>query len=44
MLDFFQILTALYQILMNLANLPWSHSSDSLKLLGQMALTRETDL
>jgi hypothetical protein len=33
-----------YQILMELANLPWSHSGDSLKLLCQMALAGEADL
>ena len=44
MLNFFQILTMICQILVGLAYLFGSHSSDSLKLLRQMASTREADL
>jgi hypothetical protein len=44
MLDFLQILTMSYQILMELANLLWCHSSNPLELLRQMALTREANL
>jgi hypothetical protein len=44
MLDFFQILTMIYQILTMLANLLWGHSSESLELLRQMTLTGETYL
>lgn len=44
MLHFFQILTMLYQILMESANRSWGHSSQALKLLRQMALTGEADL
>jgi hypothetical protein len=40
MLDCFQILTIICQILMMLANLLWGHSSEALKLLGQMVLTK----
>jgi hypothetical protein len=43
-LNFLQILTTLYQILMVLANLLWGHSSEALKLLPQMALTGKPDL
>jgi hypothetical protein len=44
MLDFFQILATIYQILMVLTKLIGCHSSESLKLLLQTALTGETDL
>jgi hypothetical protein len=44
MLNCFQILTMICQILMELANLLGCHSSQTLKLLRQMALTRETYL
>jgi hypothetical protein len=44
MLDFYQILTMIYQILMMLASLLLSHSSDSLELLRQMVLTKESHL
>lgn len=33
MLNFFQILTVVYQILMGLANLFWRYSSEALELL-----------
>lgn len=33
MLNFFQILTTLYQILLVLANLSWGHASNALELL-----------
>jgi hypothetical protein len=44
MLDFFQILTMIYQILTMLANLLWSHSGESLELLRQMVLNKESHL
>jgi hypothetical protein len=44
MLDFFQILTMIYQILTMLASLLWIHSSETLKLLPQMVLTKESHL
>lgn len=44
MLDFFQILMAVCQILMGLANLLGCHSDESLKLLRQMTLAGETYL
>jgi hypothetical protein len=44
MLDFFQILTTIYRILMMLANLLRGHSSEALELLRQMALTGESHL
>jgi hypothetical protein len=44
MLHFCQILILFCQILILLANLFWSHSSDSLELLRQMALAGEADL
>ncbi len=44
MLDFFQILTMIYQILTMLANLLWGPSSEALKLLVEMALAGEADL
>lgn len=43
MLDCFQILTMIYQILIVLANLLWGYSGQALKLLRQVALTEETD-
>ncbi len=44
MLDFFQILMAVYKILKVLVNLFRRQSRESLELLRQMALAREANL
>jgi hypothetical protein len=44
MLDFFQNQILICQILILLASLFWGHPGDSLKLLGQVTLTREAHL